>query len=172
MRAARRAEAEAFRETLEGYDHGLATAVQGAHALAVVEEPEATWLCLSTPEALALPKELLEGAAGGLPVGVLEDGAFHLTLQGAVRVARHTRRRCVRVNEHASRLALYGRTILADSVEAFDATLQKGEPCIVTNPRGEAVAMGVVVGSLKGRGEAVRVLHDLGTYLRDQDEAA
>lgn len=169
------ADAEAARAFFDGLDAGLAARVVGRHGLAVVERDGARWACLATRELLALPKELLAGAeAGGLPLGTLDDNAFRIDLQGGFLAARHTRNQTVRVNEHASQLFLYGRNVLGDSVEWHDGTLEKGDACIVTNPRGEGIGIGRVVGSFKGTRAAVSPLHDLGAYLRDEggrDEA-
>lgn len=155
----------------EGLDGGLADRVTGRHRIAAVERDGITFANLVTPEALALPAEVLAGAvAAGLPLGVLEDDRFHLDLQGAVLAARHTKHQTVRVTEHAARLFLYGRNVLAESIDWADPGLAKGDACIVCNPRGEAMGIGMVSGSLKGRGEAIRPVHDLGAYLREQDE--
>ena len=171
MRPASPEEEEAVLGFFEGMDPSVFGRVAGAHRLAVVERDGVPFVVLATDLALRLPQALLDGVdAAGLPIGTLEDGEFHLDLQGAVLAARHTKSQQVRVNEHAARLFLYGRNILASSVEQADPTLEKGDACIVTNPRGEAVGIGVVVGSLKGMREAVRPVMDLGTYLRDQDE--
>lgn len=155
----------------EGLDAGLADRVTGRHRLAIVEREGIAFANLATPEALGLPPEVLAGAeGGGLTIGVLEDGRFHLDLQGAVLAARHTKRQTIRITEHAARLFLYGRNVLAESIDWADPGLSKGDACIVCNPRGEAMGLGIVTGSLKGRGEAVRPVQDLGAYLRDQDE--
>lgn len=155
----------------EGLDAGLADKVAGRHRLAAVERDGIRFANLATPEVLGLPAELLEGSeGGGLPLGVLEDGRFHLDLQGAVLASRHTKRQTLRVTEHAARLFLYGRNVLAESVDWADPALGKGDAAIVCNPRGEAMGLGMVTGSLKGKGEAVKPVQDLGAYLRDQDE--
>lgn len=155
----------------EGLDGGLADRIVGRGRLALVDRDGIAFANLATPEALSLPGDLLDGAeAAGLPLGVLEDGRFHLDLQGAVLAARHTKRQTLRVTEHAARLFLYGRNVLAESIDWADPGLSKGDACIVCNPRGEAMGLGIVTGSLKGRGEAVRPVQDLGAYLREQDE--
>src|SRR5205085_2427059 len=115
MRAATPAEEAACVGFLESVDVGLAPEVMGIQRLAVCERDGIAFACLASPEALALPGDLAATAeAGGLPIGTLEDGAFHLDLQGAVLIARHTRNQCVRVTEHAARLFLYGRNVLGD----------------------------------------------------------
>ena len=159
----------AFFEGLEG---GLSDRVAGRHRLAIVERDGIAFANLVTPEVLKLPADLLQGSEGaGLPLGVLEDGAFHLDLQGAVLAARHTKHQTVRVTEHAARLFLYGRNVLGESIDWADPGVQRGDACIVCNPRGEAMGLGIVVGSLTGgRGESIKPVQDLGTYLRDQDE--
>lgn len=116
---------------------------------------------------LAMPEALRQGATGGLQVGVLADG-FALDLQGAVVMARETRRQAIRVNEKATRLFLYGRDILGTSILEFDPSLQRGDHCIVTNPRREALGIGRVVGNFKAPRSAVEAVHDLGSYLRDE----
>jgi NOL1/NOP2/fmu family ribosome biogenesis protein len=155
----------------EAMEKGLAAKVLGLNDLAVVERDGNRFVCLVGSSLHGLPEELLVGAdAAGLPIGTLEDGAFHLDLQGAVLLARKTERQTVRVTEHAARLFLYGRNVLGDSVERHDPRLEQGDACIVTNPRGEAMGIGVVVGPFKGGRESVKPVVDLGTYLRDQDE--
>lgn len=167
---------EAFFDAIEA---GLATRVLGSRELAVVESGPSRYAVLTTRAVLALPEAVLEGCdAAGLAIGSLEGGAggtggettFQMDLQGAVLAARHTLRNTVRVTEHAARLFLYGRNILGAGVTHADDRLERGDVCIVTNPRNEALGLGTVVGRLKGDGEAVRPIHDLGTYLRDQDE--
>ena len=171
MRPATREEEDAIIGFFDGMDPSVFGRVAGPHRLAIVERDGIQFVALATDLALRLPPEVLAGAdAGGLPIGTFEDGTFHLDLQGAVLAARHTKAQSVRLNEHAARLFLYGRNALATSVEGHDPSLEKGDACIVTNPRGECVGIGVVVGSFKGTKEAVRPVVDLGTYLRDQDE--
>ena len=170
MRAATADEEQAILGFFEAMETGLAPRVVGRHALAVIERDGIPFAVLVTPEMLALPQELLGDAeSAGLVIGTIEDG-FHLDLQGAVLAARHTKSQTVRLTEHASRLFLYGRNVLGDSVVWADRTLAKGDACIVCNGRGEAMGIGTVVGNLKGPREAVKPIHDLGTYLRDQDE--
>jgi len=165
------AEGEVVTDFFEAMDGGLFDKVARGHRLGVVERDGITFVVLATDVAMRLPADLRDGSdAGGLPIGTLEDGTFHLDLQGAVLAAPHTKAQTVRLTEHAARLFLYGRNALASSVEQHDPSLEKGDACIVTNPRGEAVGLGVVVGSFKGPREAVRPVIDLGTYLRDQDE--
>ncbi len=155
----------------EGLEKGLGGRIAAGCYVAVAERDGVPFALLVSQELLELPPELLEGAeTAGLPIGTIEDGTFHLDLQGAVLAAPHTRKQAVRVTEHAARLFLYSRNILGDSVMSFDASLSPGDACIVTNPRHEAVGIGVVVGSFKGPREAVKPVHDLGSYLRDQDE--
>jgi NOL1/NOP2/fmu family ribosome biogenesis protein len=171
LRQASRDEETEVLAFFEGLEGGLADRVAGRNQVAVVERDGIAFANLATPEVLALPPELVAGSeGGGLAIGVLEDDRFHLDLQGAVLAARHTKRQTIRVTEHAARLFLYGRNVLAESVDWADPGLEKGDACIVCNPRGEAMGLGIVHGSLKGKGEAVKPVQDLGTYLRDQDE--
>jgi ribosome biogenesis protein Nip4 len=154
----------------EGLETGLSARVAGRHAIAVVERDGVPFACLVTPEVLSLPESLRGDAhTAGLVIGTLEDG-FHLDLQGAVLSAGHSKSQTVRLTEHAARLFLYGRNVLGDSVIWGDRGLDKGDACIVCNARGEAIGLGLVVGNFKGSREAVKPIHDLGTYLRDQDE--
>ena len=170
MRAATAEEEQAALGFFEGLETGLSARVAGRHQLGVVERDGVPLAVLATPELLGLPAELLAGAAtGGLAIGTLEDG-FHLDLQGAVLCAAHSKSQTLRLTEHAARLFLYGRNVLGDSIVWADRSLQKGDACIVCNARGEAMGLGLVVGNLKGPREAVKPIHDLGTYLRDQDE--
>ncbi|HUR62963.1 MAG TPA: hypothetical protein VM241_00625 [Candidatus Thermoplasmatota archaeon] len=155
----------------EAMEKGLAARILGLNDLAVVERDGNQFVCLVGSSLHGLPEALLEGCdAAGLPIGTLERGAFHLDLQGAVLLARKTERQTVRVTEHAARLFLYGRNVLGDSVERHDPRLERDDACIVVNPRGEAMGIGVVVGPFKGGRESVKPVIDLGTYLRDQDE--
>lgn len=171
MRQATRQEEDAVLAFFDGLDGGLADRVVGRQRVITVERDGITFANLATPETLRLPEVVLAGCEGaGLPLGVLEEGSFHLDLQGAVLAARHTKNQTLRVTEHAARLFLYGRNVLAESIDWADPGLGKGDACIVCNPRGEAMGLGMVTGSLKGRGEAVRPVQDLGAYLRDQDE--
>ncbi|MCA1819197.1 MAG: hypothetical protein LC620_03965 [Halobacteriales archaeon] len=171
MRPASPDEESAVVEFFEAMDEGVYDRIAAGHRLAVVERDDTPFVALATDMALRLPPAILEGVdAAGLPIGTLEDGTFHLDLQGAVLASRYTKAQTVRLTEHAARLFLYGRNALGSSIEQHDPSLERGDACIVTNPRGEAVGIGVVVGSLKGTREAVRPVIDLGTYLRDQDE--
>jgi ribosome biogenesis protein Nip4 len=170
MRAATVEEEQAILGFFEGLETGLSTRVIGRHALAVVERDGIPFAVLVTPELFHLPPELQDAAASaGLVIGTIED-TFHLDLQGAVLVAKHTKVGTLRLTEHAARLFLYGRNVLGDSIVWADRSLEKGDACIVCNGRGEAMGLGTVVGNLKGPREAVKPIHDLGTYLRDQDE--
>jgi ribosome biogenesis protein Nip4 len=170
MRAATVEEEQAVLGFFEAMETGLAPRVVGRHAIAVVERDGIPFAVLVTPEMLSLPEELrTDAASAGLVIGTIEDG-FHLDIQGAVLVAQHTKNQTLRLTEHAARLFLYGRNVLGDSILWADRTLAKGDACIVCNGRGEAMGLGTVVGNLKGPREAVKPIHDLGTYLRDQDE--
>jgi ribosome biogenesis protein Nip4 len=155
----------------EGMETGLSARIGGNHDLIITERDGIPFASMATHQLMMLPQELLHGAvAAGLPLGVLDDGRFHLDLQGAYLASRHSKAQTLRVTEHAARLFLYGRNVLAESILWADPSLDKGDACIVCNPRGEAMGIGTVVGSFKGKGEAVHPVHDLGTYLRDQDE--
>jgi NOL1/NOP2/fmu family ribosome biogenesis protein len=172
LREATAAENEAVDGFFDGMEKGLAQRALGSKRLAVAERDGGLFAVLVPQKVLDLPAPLLQEAeAGGLAIGTLEDGQFHLDLQGALLASHHTRAQTVRVTEHAARLFLYGRKILSASVTHHDPRLQKGDACIVANPRNEALGIGRVVGSFKGTGEAVVPIHDLGTYLRDQDDA-
>lgn len=170
IRDATGAEAQDVVGFFDAIERGLADEVLGDLELAVVERDGERVAVLVAPEVLGLDEALLTDADhGGLRIGTLEDDGFRLDLQGAIRMAPHTRRLAVRVNEKATRLWLYGRDVLGDSVLAFDKRLRTGDACIVCNTRWEAIGIGEVVGRFKGGQPAVRPLHDLGAYLRDQD---
>ena len=155
----------------EAMEKGLASRMMGLNDLAVVERDGHRFIALVGSSLHGLSPGLLANSdAAGLPIGTLEGGSFHLDLQGAVLLARKTERQTVRVTEHAARLFLYGRNILGDSVERHDPRLERDDACIVTNPRGEAMGIGLVVGPFKGGRECVTPIVDLGTYLRDQEE--
>ncbi len=171
MRVATFDEETAVLGFFEAMEQGLAKRIMGDAALGVVERDGIRFAVALSPQVATLPPELLEGAeSAGLPLGILEDPDFHLDLQGAALVARQTKAQSLRVTEQAAHLFLYGRNVLGDSVLWHDAVLSKGDACIVCNARGEALGLGVVVGSFKGMREAVRPVQDMGTYLRDQDE--
>ncbi len=171
MRAATDAETAATIAFFEAVEPELAGKIIGINRVVVCVREGIAFACLASPDVLALPPELVAAAgAAGLPIGTLEDDGFHLDLQGAVLMARHTKAQTVRVTEHSARLFLYSRNVLGDSIEWRDPELELGDACIVTSPRGEAMGIGIVVGSFKGAREAVRPVHDLGTYLRDQTE--
>lgn len=170
MRAATADEEQAVLGFFEGLETGLSARVTGRHAIAVIERDGIPFAALVTPEVLMLPEDLRTGAeSAGLVIGTIDAG-FNLDLQGAVLLAKHTKNQTLRLTEHAARLFLYGRNVLGDSIIWADRTLAKGDACIVCNGRGEAMGLGTVVGNLKGPREAVKPIHDLGTYLRDQDE--
>ncbi|MGB0653587.1 MAG: hypothetical protein ACPGQL_10350 [Thermoplasmatota archaeon] len=175
----------------DGMRKTLAKRVVGDQALVVIEEQGAVGddgitavrllVALASPATMALPEALrvdaTGGTWGGLVIGELEedeDGLLYFTLdiQGAVAVGRLTDVQSVRVTERSARLVLYRRPVLGSSVEGFDPRLNRGDACIIRNPRSEAIAIGEVVGRFKGNRPAVNVLHDLGTYLRDQTERA
>jgi NOL1/NOP2/fmu family ribosome biogenesis protein len=171
MRAATPEEEDIVVGFFEGMEEGLWGRVARRHRLAVAERDGVPFAVLVTPALLELPADLLAGAdAGGLPVGTLQDGEFHLDLQGAVLLSPHTQAQTVRITEHAARLFLYGRNVLGTSIERHDPSLEKGDACVVANPRGEALGIGVVVGSMKGPREAVKPVADLGMYLREQTD--
>lgn len=171
MRQATFDEEEAVLGFFDAMEDGLANKIMGEQALALVERDGIDFVVIASPMLLSLPQALRDGCdAAGLSIGTLEDGEFHLDLQGAVLCAQFTHAQTVRVTEHAARLFLYGRNVLGDSVTHSDPKLERGDACIVTNPRNEAVGIGVVCGGMKGPREAVKPVHDLGTYLRDQDE--
>lgn len=160
-------EEAAVRGFFQAMTRGLSSAVIGDLRLAIEAAPDQDMVVLCSQEVLDLPDDLREGQAG-LPIGQLEEGAFRLGLQGAVEVAKHTELQAVRVKEKSARLFLYGRDVLGDSVLRHDRDLDVGDHCIVLDPRGSALGIGVVVGRFKGMHSAVRPVHDLGTYLRDQ----
>ncbi len=152
----------------EAAGKGLGKKVVGDRDLAILDREDGRVVTLIDPTVWDLPEEVWGDAEGGLRIGTLEEDGFSLDLQGALRFAEHSRKQRVRVAEKASRLFLYGRNILGGSIESFSPGLKNGDAVIVTNPRGEALGIGVVVGTFKGRNEAVHPVHDLGQYLRDQ----
>lgn len=152
----------------EAAQAGLSRKVLQGRDLAILDHADGRKVVLADPAVWNLPEGLWADADGGLLIGEIGDDAFHLDLQGAVRMAAATTQQCVRVLEKASHLFLYGKKILAVSIDDYDRSLRRGDACIVTGPRGEALGIGVVIGNLKGQGEAVEPLHDLGEYLRGQ----
>jgi ribosome biogenesis protein Nip4 len=169
LRQATAGEEAAVRATLGALGGRVAEEVLGPSHVGVLGDGRNQQVVLLTAEVLALPPEILTGLdTAGLPIGALAGDVFTLGLQGAVLAGRHARLQSVRVSEHAAQLFLYHRDVLGSSVLHGDAALHKGDSCIVTNPRGETVGIGVVVGNFKGPQSAVRPLDDLGSYLRDQ----
>ncbi len=153
----------------EAAEKGLAKKVLGDRALAVHDAEEGRVVSLVPPGLWDHDEDLWALAAGGgLPLGVLDEDGFGLDLQGAIVWARETRAQVVRCSEQATRMFLYGKNVLGDSVEGFDRKLKLGDACVVANVRGEGIGIGEVVGRFKGQSEAVAPLHDLGAYLRDQ----
>jgi ribosome biogenesis protein Nip4 len=163
-------EHETIHKSLNAVEKGLAERFLAGRELAVYAENGVRRIGLTTARVLELPESLRRGAACGLPVGEFgPDEDFRLDLQGAMEWARITQAQSVRAAEKASRLFLYGRNLLAGSILRHDPKLRPGDTCVVTNPRGEGLGLGVVVGKFKGTGEAVHPVHDLGRYLREQD---
>ncbi len=149
-------------------EKGLARKVLGDRVLAI-HDGENRVVSLVPKDLWDRPEDLWAMAAGGgLPIGVLDDDGFGLDLQGSIIWARETRAQVVRCSEQATRMFLYSKNILGDSVESFDPRLRDGDACVVSNVRGEGIGLGQVVGRFKGQTEAVAPLHDLGAYLRDQ----
>ncbi len=171
-------EEAAVRSFLDGVEDHLDDKLIGKLELVVEESddpdgPGERVVCLASPDLLKLPLELLLDAAhAGLPIGELEqdntDTWFTLDLQGATLLAARTRSQTIRVKERSAHLFLYGRDILGDSVLWYDGRLKPGDACVVCSPRGEALGIGAVVGRFKGQRSAVRPIHDLGSYLRDE----
>jgi ribosome biogenesis protein Nip4 len=154
----------------EAMEKHLSIGVMGRHRIAVREQDGVRMAVATSNEVLGLPPELLHDAdAGGLVLGTLEGGRFHLDLQGAVLAARHTKAQTLRVTEQSTKVVLYGRNVLGASIVWHDRALSRGDACIICDGRGQALAIGVVTGSMSGQGPAVRPVLDLGTYLRDQD---
>ncbi len=171
MRPATPEEHETFDRFMNGIEKGLARQVRAQAMLYVNEDSDSAerTAVLLAPEAGTLPAALLEDAwSAGLPIGAFDEEGFTLGLQGAVHVADVTDSYTVRVGVKATNLFLYGRNIFGSSVERYDRRLRVGDGCIVTDVRGEAIGIGEVVGRFKGQGEAVRCVHDLGAYLREQ----
>ncbi len=167
MRRATQEEEAVVRQHLEAVEKTLFRRFMGDRRLACVDREDHIDLVLVDKAIFDLPAEILDGAEGGLKIGTLDEG-FMFDLQGAVIFARETRAQTVTVHEKVAHLFLYGRDVLSQSVLAFDKTLHAGDHCIVTNPRHEALGIGLVVGRFKGSGRAVEPVHDLGSYLRDQ----
>lgn len=162
-------EAKAVAAFFDGWQNGLASEVLAVDELAVVDRDGAQAVVLMSPDLLDLPEDLLaSGDHAGLRIGSLEDGHFALDLQGAMLAAAHTRRLVVRVSQKAAQMFAYGKDILGPSVSSFDPRLNAGDACVVCDPRWEAVGIGEVMGSFKGKGAVVAAVHDVGAYLRDQ----
>ena len=167
MRQPTQAEEADIVAAFEAMDRGLAGKVLRGRSLGIDDTPDGRVVLAVSPRVWDLPEALWSEGHGAFAIGDLVDG-FSLDLQGATLVADATAALTVRVLEKASHLWLYGRKILAASVERFPHGMRPGDMCIVANPRGEALGIGRVIGNLKGSGEAVVPLHDLGEYLRDQ----
>ncbi len=168
MRRATQEEEAAVRNNLEGVEKTLFRRFMGDRRLAAVDRENHVDIVLVDKAFFDLPAEVREGSEGGLLIGSIDDG-FAMDLQGAIIFARETRAQTVTVHEKVAHLFLYGRDVLSQSILAFDKTLNSGDHCIVTNPRHEALGIGLVVGRFKGSGgRAVEPVRDLGSYLRDQ----
>lgn len=152
----------------EAAEKGLSRRILGERSLAIHDVEDGRIVSVVAKDVWDLPEELWMDSPGGLRIGTLEEDGFALDLQGAALWAEHSIAQVVRVAEKAARLWLYGRNILGGSIEKADRRLRPGDACIIVNPRGEALGIGEVVGALKGKGEAVHPVHDLGQYLRDQ----
>lgn len=168
MRRAMGEEEAIVRDSLNAVDRDLYERFCSGKSLAVVDDDEGPIMVLVDEEVFGLPEELLYDAYGGLPIGRLTEDGFAFELQGAVIFARETRKQTVTVQELASHHFLYGKDVFGENILGFDPTLKTGEHCIVTNPRHEAIGIGLVVGRFKGNRPAVQSIHDLGSYLRDQ----
>ncbi|NOZ58651.1 MAG: hypothetical protein GXO66_03625 [Euryarchaeota archaeon] len=102
-----------------------------------------------------------EPYCAGLEIGELRRGRFRLGLEGAYLIAGRAEK-YVRVNQKGEQLVLYGRDVFIGSV-VEQGELNKGDPCLILNERGEALA----IGRVEGEGEVfVANLRDRGMYLR------
>ncbi len=171
-RPATAAEANTVMHWFNAIDSGLADHVLTHHNLIVTDRDGTLIVSLASPHLQQAPiSDLLPDAvAVGLAIGTLEEGDFHLDLQGAVLLAKHTHHLTARINEKATRLFLYSRDVLGTSILNAPRGVRRGEACIVTNPRREALGIAEVVGNFKGGQPALRPIHDLGAYLREQDQ--
>lgn len=101
-----------------------------------------------------------EPYCAGLEIGELKRGRFRLGLEGAYLIAGRARK-YIKVNPKGEQLVLYGRDVFIGSV-VEQGELKKGDPCLILNERGEALAIGRVE-----EGEVfVANLRDRGMYLR------
>jgi ribosome biogenesis protein Nip4 len=170
LRAATQEETALVLDWFDSRELGSSVHLLARGNLRVLERDGARYAVLVSPRLAALPAPLLAGAdAAGLAIGALDAAGFHLDLQGAALWAARTRTATVRVTAHAARVFLYGRDIHAGSVAWHDPLLRPGDTCVVTDPLGEALGVGTV-GTFKEPAIAVHVTHDLGSYLRDQDD--
>lgn len=136
-----------------------------------IHETDGDWgVCIASMDLADLPEDVVATADHvGLRIGTLEGEDFHLDLQGALMLGSVSRDISVRVNEKASRMFLYGKDVLGESVVSWPRGVGTGDACIVVNPRWEAIGIGVVAArGAKGMHPAINPVHDLGTYLRDQ----
>lgn len=169
IRAADDAETRAITGFFEEIAPGSSAELWEDHDFWIVDRDDERVVCAASMDLAELPIEVLQDADHiGLRVGTMEDDGFRMDLQAAVLLAGESRNQTVRVSEHASRLFLYGKDVLGSSVVSWSRGMRNGDACIVVNPRWEALGIGEIVGPFKGKGPAVRPLHDLGTYLRDQ----
>lgn len=98
----------------------------------------------------------------GLLIGRIRKGRFALGLEGASLLAPHARKK-VYVNDEAEQLILYGRDAFHKSILRFERSLKREDGCLITNKRGEALA----IGKFKGGKIFVENVIDRGWYLRE-----
>ena len=102
-----------------------------------------------------------EPYSAGLAIGELRRGGFKLGLEGAYIIAGRAKK-YIKVNEKGEQLVLYGRDVFVNSV-VEQGDIEKGEPCLILNTRGEALAIGRAV---MEKDIFVENLQDRGMYLR------
>ena len=101
-----------------------------------------------------------EPYSAGLEIGEIKRGEFKLGLEGAYLISGRAEK-YVKVNEKGEQLVLYGRDVFIESV-VEQGKIDKGDPCIILNLRGEALAIGRVA----MHKVFVENLRDRGMYLR------
>ncbi|WP_457556191.1 hypothetical protein [Candidatus Pyrohabitans sp.] len=116
---------------------------------------------VASPELAGVLRQMKhEPYCAGLEIGELKRGGFKLGLEGAYLIAGRAGK-YVKVNRKGEQLVLYGRDVFIGSV-VEQGELSRGDPCLILNERGEALAVGRVDG-----GEVfVTNLRDRGMYLR------
>jgi predicted RNA-binding protein (TIGR00451 family) len=131
-------------------------------------------VCLVTPS-LARVALQTNPQHAGLAIGYLKK-QFVPSMAGAdlfARLAAKDKKYYVVVNEKAEKLVLYGRDVLASSINQISTELSENDMVIILNTKHEAIGIGKIrySGSLilkQNNKVAISTLLDAGYYLREE----